>query len=356
MEFSVHDRTPMMQEIKTFLETSTIHGLSYISTGKNYVRIFWVLIVTAGFMGAGVLIKNSFKFWAESPVKTAIETHSITEITFPKLTVCPPKNTYTDLNYDLMMSENRTLDNDTRTQLANYAKVLLYDDLHEGIMRIMRKLEDNDRYYNWYQGFTKITIPHYGKGSYWADSDGSNYDVETSATSGTILTQDFGDKFDADKVETRFRYGVVISPPYSVVNNTNVTLHIEIEQYILRELSAEGEENLVWGCTKCPLNTDITHTSKNYTPPGSKDPKVQRSLQLTRKVLMSDVKNQKLNLMPGFKLSWHYSGMEVEQVAIYINPETNAFVRNVSKSSVSQTIFKCFQKPLIIQHLADPLI
>merc|ERR1712197_24557 len=140
-----------MENIRNFLESSTIHGLTYISTTRKYVRLSWVLIVTAGFSGAGYLIYQSFQSWAESPVKTTIETLPITEITFPKVTVCPPKNTYTDLNYDLMMAENMTLDNDTRKELENYVVEMLYDKLHDIFMKNMNKLEERDRYYNWYR-------------------------------------------------------------------------------------------------------------------------------------------------------------------------------------------------------------
>ena len=88
-----------MENVTAFLESSTIHGLTYISAAnKKILKLFWILVVTAGFIGAGALIYDSFQSWAESPVKTTIETHPISEITFPKVTVCPPKNTYTNLN------------------------------------------------------------------------------------------------------------------------------------------------------------------------------------------------------------------------------------------------------------------
>ena len=34
-----------MESIRNFLESSTIHGLSYISTTRKYVRVFWILVV-----------------------------------------------------------------------------------------------------------------------------------------------------------------------------------------------------------------------------------------------------------------------------------------------------------------------
>ena len=63
----------------------------------------------AGFSGAGILIQQSFSSWADSPVSTTIETLPITDLDFPNVTVCPPRNTFTDLNYDLMAIENVSL-------------------------------------------------------------------------------------------------------------------------------------------------------------------------------------------------------------------------------------------------------
>ena len=63
-------------------------------------------MVTAGFTGAGVMIYHSFQDWNDSPVKTTIETRPIAEITFPKVTVCPPRNTNTDLNHGLLIAAN----------------------------------------------------------------------------------------------------------------------------------------------------------------------------------------------------------------------------------------------------------
>lgn len=64
-----------MEMINKCLEASTIHGLSHIST-------------------------------------STIETLPIINLPFPKITVCPPKNTYTDLNLDLMNVGNMTFEND----------------------------------------------------------------------------------------------------------------------------------------------------------------------------------------------------------------------------------------------------
>ena len=91
-----------MENIKTFLESSTIHGLSYISTSRKCLRIFWVLTIILGFTSAGILIYQSFLDldwhdldldWHDNPETTTIAIKPIEEINFPKVTVCPPKNT-----------------------------------------------------------------------------------------------------------------------------------------------------------------------------------------------------------------------------------------------------------------------
>ena len=67
--------------------------------------------------------------------------------------------------------------------------------------------------------------------------------------------------------------------------------------------------------------------SKNFTPPGG-----YTSMRLARRVTPQEVRKQKLDMMPGFKLTWHYSGMEVEPEAKYSNQsDTLAFVRNEFK-------------------------
>ena len=111
-----------MNGVKEFLESSTIHGLAHISSNRRILRLFWIFVVIAGFSGAAALIKQSFDGWASSPVSTTIETHPITDMDFPKVTVCPPENSYTSLNPDILMIRNLTLDKeqDIRQKLKEF--------------------------------------------------------------------------------------------------------------------------------------------------------------------------------------------------------------------------------------------
>ena len=116
-----------MDNFNEILGTSTIHGLYHVSTTKSYLKMFWTLIVFSGFITSGILIDQSFKTWSENPIVTTIETVPIENVTFPNVTVCPPKNTYTNLNYDLKMIENITMNNVTRRNFIYYALSLIQD-------------------------------------------------------------------------------------------------------------------------------------------------------------------------------------------------------------------------------------
>ena len=121
-----------MDEIKHFLELSTIHGLYYISATRNWTKYFWVLVVFGGFTGAGYLIYTSFYNWEQSPISTTIETLPISKITFPNVTVCPPKESLT-LNFDIMKSEKMDLDEKTRSDLFAYSLNVILENVHTWI-------------------------------------------------------------------------------------------------------------------------------------------------------------------------------------------------------------------------------
>ena len=119
-----------MENFKQFLETASINGLNHISSTRNLTRLFWILVVAMGFIVASFLTWESFQSWADNPVRTTTRTVPMSEIKFPKVTVCPPRNTFTDLNYDLMITENVTLSNDQKDELYEYVVELIDEHLY----------------------------------------------------------------------------------------------------------------------------------------------------------------------------------------------------------------------------------
>ena len=120
----------VIDRIKQFFESSTIHGLYYISSVKNWSRLFWILIVVGGFSGAAYLIHLSFDNWHQSPISTTIETLPISQITFPNVTVCPPKDLFLNLNYDILEADKVKLDKDKRETLIEASLDVIQDHFY----------------------------------------------------------------------------------------------------------------------------------------------------------------------------------------------------------------------------------
>ena len=171
----------------------------FLLSPRKFQRLFWVLIVIAGFSGATFLIHQSFKSWAESPIATVIENQPISKLTFPKITVCPPKNTFTNLNYDLIKTENISMDNKIRQELKDYFYELNHDQKYEDVLKEMNILTYENRYDDWYKGYTELLLPtmilSYDK------VETLSYSLRTSSHSGKISSQYFGEKFDSKKVQ-----------------------------------------------------------------------------------------------------------------------------------------------------------
>ena len=296
-----------MEGVRTFLESSTIHGLTYISTTRKYARLFWFLVVITGFSGASWLIKESFDSWSETPVKTTMETLPISEIKLPKVTVCPPKNTFTDLNYDLMMTENTTLTQKMRDELFKYAVEVINEDSFTA--NNWTKLHEEDRFYNWYHGYTEITSPDYDV------KLGLKLKIITAATSGVVTTEHFGEQLMSELIERKLYYLIEVSPPESVKRKKSVTLHFKMEKVSMAGLAKSSKDSVIIPGSDIP-DTDQTSVYTNFTPPGedSRIPFFINSRQLmllTRDVSSEDVEQMKLDVMPGFNFSWWYSGAEV---------------------------------------------
>ena len=304
-----------MNILKQFLEVSTIHGFYHISSTSKLVRIFWIWVVLTGFIGASLLIYNSFESWRESPVKTTIKTMAIDNLKFPNVTVCPPKNTYTNLNYDLLMTENLTLTNETRTILSSYAFELLHDSFYTGIIANLSLIEDPDRYYNWYHGFTMINIPTWMRSQILLE-----FPTITTASSGFISTKHYGEKLNVNLVKSPIRIQLDISSPKVARKNQNCTLSIEIEKNSLQEL-ADGQE-VYYFSGHGHLKPEGDVLKSNIT-----GPKNSYSFSLYRKVSKLELSSIKLRTMPGFKFKWFYNN-NVEPDPEYVQtPVTAEFIK-----------------------------
>lgn len=296
----------MIVNIREFLETSSIHGLSHIYRTKKELKLFWILTVFSGFSAAGILIYQSFDAWSVSPIRTTIETLPIAEIKLPKVTVCPPKNIHTDLNHVLKRTENMAISSATREDLIHHVLELILEPFYEDLMFNISLLNEENRYYNWFHGITDLNLP------YW---DGSilKYELNTYAFTGAICTKYYGKKFEAKKIERKIHYLInVLLPSDSSGNekwfeeNKNVSLYFEVDIDPLQNLDLYEINNTVLNVTASSMPM-----FNNFTPPQS------HKFSAKRIVSLDDVNGEKLGIMPGFKIKWHYNANLTKNIYSY---------------------------------------
>ena len=311
-----------MEGIKNFLESSTIHGLTYISTTRKFVRLFWIAVVIAGFTCASVLIYTAFQDWHDNPIKTTIETLPIKDIKFPKVTVCPPKS-YTNLNYDLMMTRNMSLDDDTRNELTHFAMKLVDGENFEMIMKNLSMFHEENRFFNWYHGYTKVELPqftsseiHYGKR---INMNTNNFHLTTSAASGSISTQNIQNVLHKQTGWIKM-YVALFLPKKNASKTDEIQLHLEINR--TKVMESNGNDSFAIG-TKDQY-TDASHITINVTKQWSVFTLLHEDAfyasNIEYKMFLKNGVNEQENI-PGLTVKWYYTGecLESEGIGWYLN-------------------------------------
>ena len=83
----------ILNDAKDFSSTTTIHGISYLTSPDHSIcsSLFWILTVTLAIVGTSYQVYSIWNLWGESPVITTLETISypIEKIQFPAVTLCP---------------------------------------------------------------------------------------------------------------------------------------------------------------------------------------------------------------------------------------------------------------------------
>ena len=208
--------------LKEFLESSTIHGLNYISTSKTAIsKLFWVSVIIAGFITAGVFIENSFISWRENLVATTIETLPIAKIRFPLINVCPPENTVTYMNYDLQKADNLLIANTAREALVKLAGEWLQNEEFKDSVEEQDRFKDDNKYLKRYQGYSKVVLAYTDYIQY--------YEMSTSTTAGMVSTPGFGEIFREDRFIRKVDYTYNVQLPANISDyGANISLVVDI--------------------------------------------------------------------------------------------------------------------------------
>ena len=139
--------------------------------------------------------------------------------------------------------------------------------------------------------------------------------METTATSGNISTQYFGDKFNAENVEGKIHISVQVFIPQSVLFTINETLTLHVEKISMAEDSDKEVMKLNCYSDDCYIDPDVTETSKNITDPF---PSTFEFFSHNRQVSQEEINDTKIDKMPGHRFTWKYD-RDIQPDAKYKN-------------------------------------
>ena len=306
-----------------FLQSSTIHGLYYVSKTEKFIRVIWSFVIISGFTVAGFLIHEAFQSWEECPIKTTLETLPISKIKFPKVSVCPPANTVTNLNYDLMMADNMTLDNNTRRELLKTVLEHFDNENFESVLKNLSIIHEKNRFQNWYNGLSKIIIPRFSSGK-------MNTKIETASTSGVIMTRGFGQNFDQKNVNKEQIIKIIFHSKAKMTENDRILGKVEYEKLNL---------NSIYSYEKITLDErwfDKKELTFNFSS------KSNFILYHMHKLVDKDWNYLKMEKMPGFRISWRYSNAIIPDRKFFVLGENQQSASNLNNNVFNRFVFNCF--------------
>ena len=192
--------------------------MSHINNSSSrLIRLAWTLIVVLGFALAATLIWQSLDNWRQNPVDTTVSTNTIDQVTFPKIYVCPPKLTYTNLNQDILDFKDKFFTDDQIKEIENLIdeNIEPINDFHKDNKWSFNAHVEENRLYNWYMGFSELVV------------DKLNTWVKTTSSHGSLGIPNFEEEYQEDKFELFIRKEFTLK----ILNLTSPTqkLILEIE-------------------------------------------------------------------------------------------------------------------------------
>ena len=292
-----------MEGFKEVFQSSSIHGVGHILSEKKLFKVLWIFVVLSGFIGAGMIISQSFQSWEESPVSTTIETSSISDLAFPEVVVCPAKNSFTTLNPDLIRANKDSWDQNTTRRLQEILTEATFDLNAQNKYDTKTSFFEKDKFFNWYKGESELLFPSI------KSPIRKQFFPKTSAVSGTFSTPHFGEIFNEEDFVLELFFHLSIYVPKKIRNNGSFSLVIDID-YDIEEnkltrlaeiLKVYGSEVDYWD------REELNATQKKYRKEFPLQGDAYYTVAYTREIYESDYQLWKSRRHVGMRVSWHYN-------------------------------------------------
>ena len=130
------------------------------------------------------MIGKSYIEWQENPIATSITTHPIDNLDFPKVTVCPPRDSNTALYHDLVKAGNGSFSDENRIKLKEAAYEIFIERTHKKYAKTMLAHLHMGNMDQVLQGFHSLPTPY---------NNGNGLKINMWNLNGTIKTPWFGE-------------------------------------------------------------------------------------------------------------------------------------------------------------------
>ena len=219
----------------------------------------------------------------------------------------------------------RNLDEETIAEIEN----LVFDSIQDYYTNILMErhsyLEDDERYWKWYNKVTALTVPYF-------DSTYGllHFKEYTSAYSGHIKTRNFGENFNISEVRREnVNIALLFHHPnshqtMSTIDNTNLTFFMEIEQNSVNEVffvdntgQRNGYDNYYVNI-KTPEQTDqVILAATNNSITSNLNQEVFHNYVRQFKYFENPLKKMDPKRNLGFSLKWQTFPSQNQQSNVY---------------------------------------
>ena len=230
------------------------------------------------FLSSSVLIYESYVDFQNSPVVTSIEIQHIKDLSFPTVTVCPPRDSHTALNYDLMRAKNLSLSREERESLrAKLYEIFNPVSLHEGYISMLESTANlGSNLQEIYQGFQSVPRP----------TENEGLKVLMWNIEGSLETPWFGDnvEFNGSEIE---ELQMVLEFPENLVDNIGhgklvITIEQESAEHVEEEVKYwEGRKYELYTRTKTWKDADSYCKDRGGHLASIKSEKEQKEISMT---------------------------------------------------------------------------
>ena len=147
---------------------------------------------------------------------------SIKRLLFTRVSICPPADTSTNLNKDLVNAENVTLDKEVRGNLVKLAAKWIEDNEAAEIFEELESLKIENHWRNWYLGYTEVRLPY-------TDYGARTHKIHTTAVPGSLSSPLFGQVFTEESFHQKMTTELFIYLPGNITGNLSMVTMIEID-------------------------------------------------------------------------------------------------------------------------------